>query len=141
MSIVYTGRGCRRFSRCVDVRRDFTSSPWVDRCDPGVLFGAGGNPFLLSEAQIEQNQMGDYLSVEEDSGVAPNPPAPEPSRGVPLVDRTDSEPEPEDPSAPRCAICFRADRGSLIHVVTPRFPGVTTYFPTLVGHAVFARPM
>ena len=90
---------------------------------------------------MEQNQMDDYLSEEEDSGVMPNPQTPAPSRGSPLVERTDSEPETEDPLAPRCAICFRADHGSLIYVVTPRFPGVTTYFPMLVGDAVFARPL
>ena len=119
MGIVYTGRGCRRFSRRVDARRDFTSPAWSDCCAPGGLVGAVGHPFLLFEAQMEQNQMEDYLSDEEDSGVMPNPQTPAPSRGGSLVERTDSEPETDGPSAPRCAICFRADHGSLIYVVTP----------------------
>ena len=48
--------------------------------------------------------MGDYLSGDDDSGVMPNPQTPAPSRGEPLVEQTDTEPEAEDRSAPRCAI-------------------------------------
>ena len=51
-----------------------------------------------------KQQMDDYLSDDEDSGAMPNPHTPAPSRGSPLVERTDAEPETEDRSAPRCAI-------------------------------------
>ena len=89
---------------------------------------------------MEQNQMDDYLSVEEDSGAMPNPQTPAPSRGDPLVEKTDTEPEAEGRSAPRCAICFRADHGSRIYIATPRFPpGVITYCLLLVGDAVLPR--
>ena len=66
--------------------------------------------------------MGDYLSGDEDSGVMPNPQTPAPSIDEAFAERTATyEPEAEAPLAPRCAGCFRADRGSRIYIVTPVF--------------------
>ena len=48
-----------------------------------------------------QNQMGGYFSDDEDSGVMPNPQTPAPSRGSPLVEQADADPETEDRSGPR----------------------------------------